>query len=283
MTHIRVQNASIEIPVYGFGSNSFRAALLNRAVGGRFGSGHRTLVVKALDDISFEASEGDRIGVIGHNGAGKTSLLRLLSGVYPPTQGTIEIEGRVSPMFDINLGMSGDATGLENIRISGTLWGLSPDEVEAGVDDVKDFTELGEYLRLPIRTYSAGMMLRLSFAIATLRNPEILLLDEVIGVGDATFFKKAQGRFKSMASQSRIMVVTSHSLQIIRDLCNKCLWLYQGKIMASGGVEDVIKAYTSTLTINGGAKATQLFAADTERAAAADPGAATVPPVAGQL
>jgi ABC-type polysaccharide/polyol phosphate transport system ATPase subunit len=254
MTRISVKNASIDIPIYGFGGNSLKMTLLKRAVGGKFSGSGKTLVVKALDGIDLELSDGDRIGVIGHNGAGKTSLLRMLAGVYPPTRGTVEVDGRVSPMFDISLGMSADATGLENIRISGALWGLTDDEIEAGVKDVMEFTELGEYINLPVRTYSTGMMLRLSFAIATLRNPEILLLDEVIGVGDATFFKKAQSRFQAMAEQSRILVVTSHSLQIIYDLCNKCLWMYEGRIVRFGEVDEVIQEYAKAPTTEGGAK-----------------------------
>lgn len=253
MASISVRNASVEIPIYGVGSNSLKMTLLRRAVGGRFGKTGSSLIVKALSNISLEAREGDRIGIIGQNGAGKTTLLRVLAGVYPPTSGEVDIHGVVSPMFDISLGMSIDATGIENIRICAALWGLTAAEIDAGIDDVIAFTELGDYLNIPVRTYSTGMMLRLSFAIATLRKPEILLLDEIIGVGDATFYQKAKARLEAMAAQSRIMFVSSHSLEIIRQFCNKVLWLYQGTVLGFGPVEDVIMSYLTTSTTDGGA------------------------------
>jgi ABC-2 type transport system ATP-binding protein len=253
MASIIVRNAAVEIPIYGVGTNSLKMALLRRAVGGRFGRVGHSIMVRALTDVSLEAHDGDRIGIIGQNGAGKTTLLRVLAGVYPPTSGSIEINGRVSPMFDISLGMAIDATGIENVRICGALWGLSKAEIEDGIADVIAFTELGDYLNIPVRTYSTGMMLRLAFGIATLRKPEILLLDEIIGVGDATFFKKAQERLQALAGQSRIMFVSSHALSIIRELCNKVLWLYQGHVIAFGNVEEVIQRYLTTSTAEGGA------------------------------
>jgi ABC-2 type transport system ATP-binding protein/lipopolysaccharide transport system ATP-binding protein len=253
MAHISLRNASVDIPVYGVGGNSLKTILLRRAVGGRFANAGSNVIVRALSDVSLEIADGDRVGVIGHNGAGKTTLLRVLAGVYPPTRGDVHVDGEVSPMFNISLGMAPDATGLENIRISGALWGLTNEEIEKGVEDVVEFTELGDYLSIPVRTYSAGMMLRLSFAIATLRKPEILLLDEIIGVGDATFFKKAQARVKAMAGHSRILVVSSHSMDIIKQLCNKVLWLFQGNVVAFDDTAAVVKRYLSTSTDEGGA------------------------------
>jgi ABC-2 type transport system ATP-binding protein/lipopolysaccharide transport system ATP-binding protein len=148
-------------------------------------------------------------------------------------------------MFDISLGMSVDATGIENVKICGALWGLSPQEIEAGMDDIIEFTELGDYLKIPVRTYSAGMLLRLSFAIATLRQPEILLLDEVIGVGDAEFMKKARARLAKIASRASILVLASHSDEIIRLFCTKAMWLTQGTVGAFGEVDAVLSAYHS--------------------------------------
>ena len=190
----------------------------------------------ALKDLSFEAHDGDRIGLIGGNGSGKTTLLRVLSEVYPPTRGEVEVHGRVSPMLDTSLGMSMDATGYENIRMCGVLWGLTRDEIEASVDDIAGFTELGEYLKMPVRTYSSGMRLRLAFAIATLRQPDILLLDEVIGVGDAAFFAKAHARLQGLIERSRILFVATHTTRILEDLCNKVLWLHQGSLVGFDGV-----------------------------------------------
>jgi ABC-2 type transport system ATP-binding protein/lipopolysaccharide transport system ATP-binding protein len=247
MAYIALRQASVEIPVYASGNNSLKTVLLRRAVGGRFGKAGSNLTINALVDIDLDLKDGDRLGLVGHNGSGKTTLLRVMAGVYPPTRGQVRTEGRVSPMFDISLGMSPDATGIENLRICGALWGLSRREIEAGIDDVAEFTELGEYISIPVRTYSAGMLLRLSFAIATLRQPEILLLDEVIGVGDASFMSKAQARLHRIASRSQILVVSSHSDDIVRALCNRAVWLNQGQIAASGEVDDVLAAYNASV------------------------------------
>jgi ABC-2 type transport system ATP-binding protein/lipopolysaccharide transport system ATP-binding protein len=243
MASITLQNASVEIPVFAVGNNSLKTSLLRRAVGGRFARAGSNLVVTAINNVSLQAESGDRIGVIGHNGSGKTTLLRLLAGVYPPTKGFARVVGRVSPMFDISLGMSPDATGFENVRTCGTLWGLSRREIDAGIDDIIEFTELGDYLSIPVRTYSAGMLLRLSFAIATLRRPEILLLDEIIGVGDTTFIAKAKARVERMISQSEVLVLSSHIEAIIRTFCNKVIWLDQGNVAGFGGVDEVMAAY----------------------------------------
>jgi ABC-type polysaccharide/polyol phosphate transport system ATPase subunit len=235
MADIRATNIFIDIPIYDVASTSLRKLLLGR-VGGSFAAAGSHVIVNALKDISFEAHDGDRIGLIGSNGSGKTTLLRVLSGVYPPTRGAIEVHGRVSPMLNASLGMSMDATGHENIRMCGVLWGLTREEIESSVDDVASFTELGEYLKMPVRTYSSGMQLRLAFAIATLRQPDILLLDEVIGVGDATFFQKAYARLQALVERSRILFVASHTNRILEGLCSKVLWLHQGELVAFGGV-----------------------------------------------
>jgi ABC-2 type transport system ATP-binding protein/lipopolysaccharide transport system ATP-binding protein len=245
VAHIVLKDASVEIPIYATGNNSLKTMLLRKAVGGRFGVAGSNLIITALSGIDLEICDGERIGLVGHNGSGKTTLLRVLAGVYPPTKGEVTVVGRVSPMFDISLGMSVDATGIENVKICGALWGLSPQEIEAGMDDIIEFTELGDYLKIPVRTYSAGMLLRLSFAIATLRQPEILLLDEVIGVGDAEFMKKARARLAKIASRASILVLASHSDEIIRLFCTKAMWLTQGTVGAFGEVDAVLSAYHS--------------------------------------
>jgi ABC-2 type transport system ATP-binding protein/lipopolysaccharide transport system ATP-binding protein len=242
MADVRATNISIDIPIYGMAATSLRHRLLGH-IGGSVAASGSHVVVHALRDLSFEAHDGDRIGLVGSNGSGKTTLLRVLSEVYPPTRGEIEIRGRVSPMLDSQLGMSMDATGHENIRMCGVLWGLSRDEVEASVEDITNFTELGEYLKMPVRTYSSGMRLRLAFAIATLRQPDILLLDEAIGVGDAAFFAKAYARLLGLIERSRILFVASHTHKIIEELCNKVLWLHQGELVAFGGVAEVLASY----------------------------------------
>src|ERR1700730_13494572 len=238
MASITLSNASFEIPVFAIGNSSLKTTLLRKAVGGKFAQTGSNLMIDALNDVSLEMRDGDRIGLVGQNGAGKTTLLRVLAAVYPPPSGAVRIVGRVSPMFDIALGMSPDSTGIENIKVCGALWGLSRAEIAAGIDDVIGCTELGDYLNILVRTYSTGMLLRLSFAIATLRQPDILLLDEIIGVGDASFMAKAKARLEKIVSRAQILVVSSHSDLIIRDLCEKVVWLNKGCIAAFGGVDD---------------------------------------------
>ena len=247
MASITLSNASVEIPVFAVGNNSLKTTLLRKAVGGKLAQTGSNLLINALNNVSIEVRDGERIGLVGQNGAGKTTLLRVLAGVYPPTSGAVQVTGRVSPMFDISLGMSPDSTGIENIKVCGALWGLSRAEIAAGIDDIVEFTELGDYLKIPVRTYSAGMLLRLSFAIATLRQPEILLLDEIIGVGDASFMAKAKTRLEKIVSRAQILVVSSHSDIIIRDLCEKVIWLDKGSVAAFGAVDDVLAAYNASI------------------------------------
>jgi ABC-type polysaccharide/polyol phosphate transport system ATPase subunit len=240
---IQLEKISVDIPVYDIGASSLRKFILGKTIGGRFAKVGNHVIVNALKRIDFEAHDGDRIGLIGNNGSGKTTLLRVLAQVYPPTQGKLTINGRVSPMLDAMLGMTPDATGMENIYICGVLWGLSRKQVDASVDDVAGFTELGDYLKMPVRTYSSGMQLRLAFAIATLREPDILLLDEVIGVGDAVFYQKAQARLQNLIERSRILFVASHSNEMIAKLCNKAIWLSEGNLIRYGKVADVLASY----------------------------------------
>jgi ABC-2 type transport system ATP-binding protein len=243
MTSISVANMSIDIPVYDVAGSSIRKLLLASTIGGQFARSGHNLVVNALKDVSFEAREGDRIGLVGVNGSGKTTLLRVLSGAYPPSAGSVRVEGHISPLFDLTLGMNPDATGYENIRICGLFWGVARDELQSRGQEIAAFTELGSYLDMPIRTYSAGMLLRLAFAIATARDPDILLLDEAIGAGDSIFFQKAFARLENLAQQSRILVVATHANAIIRRLCNKAIWLHQGSLVEYGEVGAVLEAY----------------------------------------
>jgi ABC-2 type transport system ATP-binding protein len=240
-----VENVTIQIPIYDIGASSLRKMILSKTVGGRFERSGSHVIVDALKDVSFEAHDGDRIALIGNNGSGKSTLLRLLSDVYPASSGTVRVVGEVSPMFDTMLGMSMDATGMENIWICGRLWGLSSAQVKSSIDDISDFTELGEYLNVPVRTYSTGMLLRLAFAIATVRDPEILLLDEVVGVGDAAFFAKAFDRLQNIIHRSQILFLASHGDEILRKICNKAIWLDQGNLVQYGEFEAVIAAYRS--------------------------------------
>lgn len=243
MVSVTLSNVSLDMPIYDIGASSLRKMVLGRAVGGRFAQAGHHITVHALRNVSFEVNDGERIALIGTNGSGKSTLLRVISAVYTPTGGDLNVVGAVSPMFDATLGMTMDATGYENIRICGRLWGLSPAQVEASMDDIISFTELGDFLDVPVRTYSNGMIMRLAFAIATVRDPEILLLDEIIGVGDSTFFNKAFNRLKNVVNRSRILFVASHSDDILRQLCEKAIWLNQGALVEYGPVEQVLNAY----------------------------------------
>jgi ABC-type polysaccharide/polyol phosphate transport system ATPase subunit len=240
---IFLNNVSVDIPIYDVRMASLKTALLGRTIGGRFVESGAYMTVNALKNLDFEAHDGDRIALVGDNGAGKSTLLRVVSHVYPPTSGTVHVVGKVSPMFDTTIGINMDATGLENIQIAGTIWGMTRAQIKNSVDDIVDFTELGDYLKIPIRTYSNGMLLRLAFAIATVRDPEILLIDEIIGVGDTGFFKKAFARILKLIERSRILIVAAHQDDTLRRLCNKAAWLSHGNLMAFGEFESVISAY----------------------------------------
>ena len=249
MVAIILDDVSVDIPIYDVSRASLRKALLGRTVGGRFAQSGSHVTVKALRNVTFEAHDGDRVALVGDNGSGKSTLLRVASKVYPPTGGRITITGNISPMFDATLGMSMDATGLENIQIAGTIWGLTRAQIKNSVDDIAEFTELGDYLTVPVRTYSNGMMLRLAFAIATARDPEILLIDEIIGVGDATFFGKAFARLSKLAQRSRILLVAAHQNDLLRQLCDKAIWLSHGNLIQYGAIESVLAARAQELPI----------------------------------
>jgi len=258
MLSIVGKNIYVEFPIYDLKMRSLKHTLglgplargINRLaarklnVGGQIGTGHAgRIVIKALDGVSFEILEGDRVGLLGHNGSGKTTLLRTLAGIYEPVEGVIRTSGRVFPLFDLQLGMDIDATGLENIWMRGKLLGLTTKQIKDALDDISEFTELGDYLQMPIRTYSTGMALRLAFAISTAITPEILVLDEMIGAGDAAFLARADARLKTFLARTGILVIASHSLPILRQWCNKGMLLQAGKIVAFGPIEEVIKRY----------------------------------------
>jgi ABC-type polysaccharide/polyol phosphate transport system ATPase subunit len=244
MAMIAVRDVSVDIPIYDATGGSIRTFLLGKAVGGQLAQQGSHIVVRALRGITFEARDGDRIGLVGQNGAGKTTLLRVLCGTYPPNAGSVAVQGRVSPMLDNMLGMEPDATGFENIRICAMLRGMTRRQTDENMDDIAAFTELGDYLKMPVRTYSSGMLLRLAFAVSTVPQAEILLIDESIGVGDEHFFQKAYTRLHGLVSRSRILIVASHSQGLIKKLCNKALWLDGGTMVACDDVDRVLDAYS---------------------------------------
>lgn len=247
MAHIVLDKACVELAIYNSRGRALKSEILRRTVGGGLQDDRdrSVQVVKALNQVSFEAREGDRIGLVGGNGAGKTTLLRVLSRVYPPTSGHAVIKGRISSLIDLSMGMDNDATGYDNIEMRGIMLGLDRKQAQALIPDIEDFSELGEFLSLPIRTYSSGMMLRLAFAVSTAVHPDILILDEIIGVGDAAFAKKAEKRLRSMIEKASILFLASHDNSTIERFCNRTLWMKGGKLMMDGEPNEVLKAYAA--------------------------------------
>ena len=240
---IETRDAWVEFPIFDAKSRSLKKTFLGKA-GGTIGRNtSNVLVIEALRDITLSLRSGDRVGLVGHNGAGKSTLLRLLSGIYEPTRGVAVIKGRVAPVFDLGVGMDPEITGYENIIIRGLFLGESRKSMLAKVDEIAEFTELGEYLSMPLRTYSTGMRVRLAMGVVTSIDPEILLLDEGIGAVDAEFLKKAQTRLQSLVERSGILVFASHSNEFLARLCKTALWIDHGEIKMSGGIEDVVRAY----------------------------------------
>ena len=242
MAYIHLNSVAVDFPIYNVNARSLKKSLLRLTTGGSFGENEKQcVVIKALDNISFNLQDGDRLGIIGHNGAGKSTLLRVLATIYEPTRGLFRYQGKISPLLDVMLGINYESTGYENILLRGALLGLKRKELSHKIKDIADFTELGDFLHMPIRTYSSGMLMRLAFAVATSIQPDILLMDEAIGVGDKNFIQKANQRLKSMIDKSNILVIASHSDEIIKKFCNKVLVLDAGKMTKFSAVEDVLK------------------------------------------
>jgi ABC-type polysaccharide/polyol phosphate transport system ATPase subunit len=210
-------------------------------------SANPVMKVNALRNINLVVREGERLGVIGHNGAGKSTLLKVLAGIYPPTRGKRLIDGRISSLFDIALGFEGDADGWENISYRGYLQGETPRSIRAKMEQIAEFSELGEFLNMPVRYYSAGMLVRLAFSIATAIEPEILLVDEVLSVGDMSFQDKARQRMRDMMSRARLIVVVSHDLVSLNKLCDRGIWMNQGQIRQEGTMKEIVDAYTESV------------------------------------
>jgi|SRR5215469_4782607 len=243
MTSLILDNVTVDFPIYG-AQKSFRSAL-RAATGGliRREGADRRITVRALDHFSLTVKHGDRLGIIGHNGAGKSTLLRVCAGVYEPSEGRVHIEGKVSPLFNTSPGLDPDDTGYENIVTCGLFLGMTREEIEEKTPDIEAFSELGDYLSLPVRTYSVGMLTRLGFAIATAINPEILILDEGLGAGDARFAEKAKERVDALIERASILILASHSDDLIKSLCNRAILLQSGHVITEGKVDEVIETY----------------------------------------
>jgi lipopolysaccharide transport system ATP-binding protein len=226
---ISVSDLSIRFPVYGVDAKSLKKHLARVTVGGRLGpSLAGTTEVRALSNLNLELRAGDRLGLIGHNGSGKTTLLRALSGAYEPDEGMIDIHGHIAALLDLGLGIDPSATGFDNIRLRGRIAGLSAKEIESRMDEIAEFTGLGPFLAMPVKTYSAGMQARLAFAAATAVEADVLLMDEWIAVGDADFQKLAHKRLLNLVERAGILVLASHDLDLLRLYCNKVMRLEGG-------------------------------------------------------
>jgi lipopolysaccharide transport system ATP-binding protein len=239
MAHILARDIVVEFPIYNMSHRSLKKAVLHATTGGRLArdTGNR-VVVRALDRASFDIREGDRVGLHGHNGAGKTTLLRVLSGIYEPVSGELGVRGRVATLLDLSLGIDPESTGYENIMLRGILAGLRPAEIRSKLDEIAEFTELAEYLDMPVRTYSSGMQLRLAFAVSTSVHADILLMDEWLSVGDAAFAAKAQERLHSLVSRSPILVLASHSLELLTTVCTRVFSMEHG-VVAERSIEEL--------------------------------------------
>jgi ABC-type polysaccharide/polyol phosphate transport system ATPase subunit len=244
MAKIELKNVSIEFPVYNVSARSFKKQFLRMTTGGAVVEDARHhVVVNALKNISLSLHDGDRVGLIGHNGSGKSTLLRLLAKIYEPSQGSIDIEGSISPMLNITHGIEAEFTGTENIAIRGTVLGLTREQIAQKIADITEFSGLGDYLSMPIRTYSNGMFVRLAFAISTSIQPDILLIDEIFGAGDADFMQKARDKMASLLKQSSIVVMAMHSDELIKEFCNKALLLEGGCVKYAGDIDEALKIY----------------------------------------
>jgi ABC-type polysaccharide/polyol phosphate transport system ATPase subunit len=235
MAHISIENLTVEFAIFGTTARSLKNKILSQATGGRLVAGaHDIVTVRAIENLSLEIKDGDRIGLVGHNGAGKTTLLRVLAGIYKPTGGTITIDGRVRALLDIYAGTEPESTGIENIYLRGFMMGMKRREITAKVDEIAEFTELGDFLALPMRTYSAGMLARLAFAVSTAVHNDILLIDESISAGDAAFQKKARQRIESLFDRTPIVILASHSEELVSEFCNRRVQMDHGVLTSAG-------------------------------------------------
>jgi lipopolysaccharide transport system ATP-binding protein len=243
MASIIARGLSIDFPLYHAESRSLKKAMLSAASSRLSHDRKQRVVVQALRDVSFALKAGDCLGLVGENGAGKTTLLRTLAGIYEPIAGTLSIRGRLTALLDMSHGMNTDLTGRENIRLFALYKKLSRPETVRLEEDVIEFSELAQFIDLPVRTYSSGMTLRLGFALATAIRPEILVMDEWLLAGDAAFVEKARHRIESVARRADILIMSSHSAGVIKKWSTRAIWLNRGRIVGDGAPDDVLRAY----------------------------------------
>lgn len=249
MASITLTDVSVDIPVFNASNRSLKNNIISAATGGQIrprNDGGR-IVVRAIDGLTLDIQHGTRLALIGHNGAGKSTILRVIAGIYEPTGGSVAVTGAVASMFDLSFGFDADATGWENIVLRGMFLGYSRRGIETKSKEIGEATGLGEFLDMPLRTYSAGMSTRLAFAVSTSITPEILLIDEGIGAGDAAFLAYAKERLKSFIGGAGLLVMASHSNDLLRQWCATGLWMEHGKMKMCGPIEEILAAYEESV------------------------------------
>lgn len=243
MSSIKVNNVSINFPIISASARSFKNRIINSFVGGQVEVTKGHVFIESLKNITFEIKKGERVGLIGHNGSGKSTLLRTLSKIYDPTIGSVHVEGKIMPLIDISLGIDPELTGRENIFLRSLLLGISDNEVKERIDSIIEFSELGNFIDLPVRTYSSGMQLRLAFSVATTFATGILFMDEWLSVGDELFRKKAESRMSDVLQKADILVIASHSKDLLLNVCTRIIWLEHGLIKEDGETKSILNAY----------------------------------------
>ncbi|KKN78159.1 hypothetical protein LCGC14_0352600 [marine sediment metagenome] len=248
MASIRLDNVTVDIPIYNASNRSLKNSVISAATGGQIRPRHGgQVIVRAIDGLLLDLEHGTKIGLIGHNGAGKSTLLRVMAGIYEPTGGEVRVDGGVASIFDIGFGFDADATGWDNIILRGMLLGYSRREIESRAQEIGVASGLGDFLNMPLRAYSSGMSTRLSFAVSTSFRPEILLIDEGIGAGDAAFLAQAKARLESFIGEAGLLVMASHSDELLRQWCDEGLWMEHGKMRMRGPIDDVLAAYHASV------------------------------------
>jgi lipopolysaccharide transport system ATP-binding protein len=249
MAIIDFKGVCVDFPVFNSTGRSLKKRLMSVATGGQLSEDATgVVVIRALENLTFKFEDGERVALLGHNGAGKTTLLRVLSSVYAPTAGQARIEGQLGSLIDISLGIDSEASGLDNIYIRGRLLGMSAAEIKAKTPEIVEYSELGDFIEMPVRTYSTGMHMRLAFTISTTLRPEILLMDEWLSVGDEGFKHKAEARMNDVVQSTNILVVATHSRELALKTCTRALWLEHGKIKMDATPSEVCDAYFGVVT-----------------------------------
>lgn len=241
---IRLKQVDVVFPVFNAASLSLKNRILSAVTGGAIDREHDgIIIVKGLQGIDISIKAGERVGILGHNGSGKTTLLRVISGIYSPTTGEAKISGECVSLININLGIDPEATGRENILLRGVMMGLKPKEIRSMMNEIIEFTGLGDFIDLPFRTYSTGMQLRLAFAVSTAIKPQILVMDEWLSTGDEEFKERAETRLRNVIDATEILVIASHSRDILQNNCDRLIWLEHGKIKMDGDPVEVTEKY----------------------------------------